>query len=168
MILVYTYTSTPIGELLLAGQNEVLHYLGFPKGKMAMTSAADWQRNDRSFAQVKQQLQEYFAGKRQNFDLPLSPQGTEFQCQVWRQLQTIPYGQTCSYSELAQAIQRPKAVRAVGAANGQNPIPVIIPCHRVIGSNGKLTGFGGGLDVKEHLLQLEGIEVDGAKQQALF
>ena len=161
MILEYTYLSTPIGNLLLAGHNEVLHYLGFPKGSMAMTPEPNWQLNHEAFTSVKQQLQEYFDGKRRDFNLSLSPQGTEFQRQVWQQLQTIPYGKTCSYGDLAKAIERPKAVRAVGAANGQNPIPVIIPCHRVIGSNGKLTGFGGGLDVKEQLLRLEGIEVRG-------
>ena len=160
-MLEYTYFASPIGNLLLAGHNEVLHYLGFPKGSMAMTPEPNWQLNEQAFSRVRQQLQEYFDGKRRDFDLPLSPQGTDFQRQVWQQLQTIPYGKTCSYGDLAKAIERPKAVRAVGAANGQNPIPVIIPCHRVIGSNGKLTGFGGGLDVKEQLLRLEGIEVRG-------
>ncbi len=159
MPLEYTYLETPIGRLLLAGAEEILHYLGFPKGSMAMQPEADWQQNDLAFSQAKQQLSEYFAGTRQVFDLPLSPAGTEFQRQVWQALQDIPFGQTCSYGELAKGIDRPKAVRAVGAANGQNPIPVIIPCHRVIGSSGKLTGFGGGLDVKEYLLKLEGVEV---------
>jgi methylated-DNA-[protein]-cysteine S-methyltransferase len=101
------------------------------------------------------QLDEYFAGKRQEFDLPLAPAGTDFQCQVWQGLQEIPFGETWSYGELARHVGRPKASRAVGAANGLNPIPVIIPCHRVIGSNGKLTGFGGGLETKSFLLKLE-------------
>ncbi len=101
------------------------------------------------------QLREYFAGKRADFDLPLAPEGTEFQRSVWRNLQDIPYGETISYGELAKRVGNPKASRAVGAANGQNPIPIVIPCHRVIGANGKLTGFGGGLPTKEALLALE-------------
>jgi methylated-DNA-[protein]-cysteine S-methyltransferase len=101
------------------------------------------------------QLREYFAGRRAEFDLPLAPEGTEFQRTVWRNLQDIPYGETISYGELAKRVGNPKASRAVGAANGQNPIPIVIPCHRVIGANGKLTGFGGGLPTKEALLALE-------------
>jgi methylated-DNA-[protein]-cysteine S-methyltransferase len=101
------------------------------------------------------QLREYFSGRRTEFELPLAPQGTAFQRGVWRQLQEIPYGETISYGELAKRVGNPKASRAVGAANGQNPIPIVIPCHRVIGSNGKLTGFGGGLPTKEALLALE-------------
>ena len=164
----YTFLDTPIGQLLLAGEGEVLHFLGFPEGKMAIDPKPEWCRDDAILQQAKRQLNEYFAGQRQDFDLQLAPVGTEFQLQVWQQLQCIPYGSVCSYSELAVAIDRPKAVRAVGAANGQNPIPVIIPCHRVIGANGQLTGFGGGLDTKQHLLKLEGIEVDGERQIALF
>jgi methylated-DNA-[protein]-cysteine S-methyltransferase len=101
------------------------------------------------------QLREYFAGQRADFDLPLAPEGTEFQRTVWRNLRDIPYGETISYGELAKRVGNPKASRAVGAANGQNPIPIVIPCHRVIGANGKLTGFGGGLPTKEALLALE-------------
>ena len=106
---------------------------------------------------VEQQLAEYFAGQRRDFDLAVEPQGTEFQRQVWHQLLEIPYGTTCSYQDIAQAIGRPQAVRAVGRANGTNPIPIVIPCHRVIGANGTLTGYGGGLDVKRQLLVLEGV-----------
>ena len=100
-------------------------------------------------------MQEYFAGDRKDFDLPLNVSGTEFQVQVLEELQRIPYGETRSYGDIAKRIGRPKAMRAVGAANGRNPIPIIIPCHRVIGSGGDLTGFGGGLDTKEALLRLE-------------
>ncbi|PCH60789.1 MAG: cysteine methyltransferase, partial [SAR86 cluster bacterium] len=107
------------------------------------------------FKQAKAQLMSYFAGNLQDFVLPLAPSGTQFQCEVWQALQTIAYGETVTYGEIAQQIGRPKSSRAVGAANGQNPIPVIIPCHRVIGSSGKLVGFGGGLSTKEHLLELE-------------
>lgn len=102
------------------------------------------------------QLAEYFSGTRKDFDLPLDAGGTEFQRTVWRQLQKIPYGEMCNYGDIANRIQNPKAVRAVGAANGRNPIPIIVPCHRVIGANGKLTGFAGGLSTKAWLLQHEG------------
>ncbi|MEZ5536911.1 MAG: methylated-DNA--[protein]-cysteine S-methyltransferase [Thiolinea sp.] len=105
----------------------------------------------------KQQLEEYFAGELREFDLPLDAQGTEFQRQVWQQLQNIPFGASCSYQELADKLQNPKAVRAVGAANGKNPVAVIVPCHRVIGSNGTLTGYAGGLERKAWLLKHEGI-----------
>ena len=101
------------------------------------------------------QLRSYFAGEREEFDLPLAPEGTPFQQEVWRRLCEIPYGETISYGELARRIGNPQASRAVGLANGSNPIPIVIPCHRVIGSNGKLTGYGGGLPIKEKLLALE-------------
>jgi methylated-DNA-[protein]-cysteine S-methyltransferase len=106
-------------------------------------------------ATVVAQLEEYFAGERSTFDLPLAPQGTPFQLDVWRELERIPYGSTISYSALAQRIGRPNAVRAVGAANGANPIPIIVPCHRVIGANGTLTGYGGGMAIKRALLDIE-------------
>jgi O-6-methylguanine DNA methyltransferase len=102
------------------------------------------------------QLEAYFRGELREFQLPLDFEGTDFQKRVWRQLQTIPYGQTRSYSEIAQAIGRPRAVRAVGAANGANPIAIVVPCHRVIGANGTLVGYGGGLPLKKRLLELEG------------
>jgi methylated-DNA-[protein]-cysteine S-methyltransferase len=106
-------------------------------------------------AEAARQLNEYLEGQRQAFDLPLSPEGTQFQRDVWKALQQIPYGQTCSYRDIAENIENPKACRAVGMANNRNPIPIIIPCHRVIGTNGKLVGYGGGLEIKEYLLQLE-------------
>jgi methylated-DNA-[protein]-cysteine S-methyltransferase len=104
-----------------------------------------------------EQLREYLRGVRREFSIPLDLRGTEFQQQVWRQLARIPYGTTCSYADLAAAIGRPKAVRAVGLANGANPLPIVLPCHRVIGRNGQLTGYGGGLDMKAALLRLEGV-----------
>jgi methylated-DNA-[protein]-cysteine S-methyltransferase len=115
----------------------------------------EWIYKELPFANARQQLTEYFAGKRKDFDLPLSLRGTEFQLRVLEELKTIPYGETTSYGDIAKRIGRPKAVRAVGAANGRNPIPIIVPCHRVIGSSGDLTGFGGGLDTKTALLRLE-------------
>ena len=151
----YCYTTTPIGDLLLAGGDGGLSMIGFPKGKMRRDPEPDWIFNEKPFEEVRRQLDEYFSGARKEFDLPLQLSGTEFQVQVLQELQRIPYGETTSYGAIAKRIGRPKAMRAVGAANGRNPIPIIIPCHRVIGSSGDLTGFGGGLDTKAALLRLE-------------
>ena len=155
MTLYYCYLETPIGELLLAGDADGLSLIGFPKGSMRREPEPDWIFNERPLAEARRQLREYFAGKRRAFDLPLNLSGTEFQVSVLRALLEIPYGETVSYGEIAKRIGRPRAVRAVGAANGRNPLPVVVPCHRVIGSTGDLTGFGGGLDTKEALLRLE-------------
>lgn len=151
----YCYFDTPIGELLLAGEADSLSMIGFPQGAMRRDPEADWIYNEAPFDLVRRQLAEYFAGERKDFDLPLSLSGTEFQVAVLQALQEIPYGETTSYGAVAKQIGRPKAVRAVGAANGRNPIPIIVPCHRVIGTSGDLTGFGGGLDTKAALLRLE-------------
>lgn len=151
----YTYHPTKIGSLLLAGSDEGLSLLGFPAGKMQKRHESGWQREEAPFKNVVEQLDAYFAGDLDKFDLQLKPMGTDFQLSVWQALLEIPYGETWSYGQLAKHINKPKASRAVGAANGMNPIPVIIPCHRVIGSSGKLTGFGGGLETKDTLLNLE-------------
>jgi methylated-DNA-[protein]-cysteine S-methyltransferase len=155
----YSLLETPIGTLLIAGDEKAIRRIDFPtNGKSGKpgTPQPDWTESARGpVGQAMKQLREYFAGKRADFDLPLAPEGTEFQRTVWRNLQDIPYGETISYGELAKRVGNPKASRAVGAANGQNPIPIVIPCHRVIGANGKLTGFGGGLPTKEALLALE-------------
>lgn len=151
----YCYLDTPIGDLLLAGDEDALSLIGFPEGSMRRDPEPDWIFSDKPFAAAREQLTAYFAGERKSFDLKLKPVGTEFQLQVLGELQKIPYGITTSYGEIAKRIGRPKAVRAVGAANGRNPIPIIIPCHRVIGSTGKLTGFGGGIPTKKALLKLE-------------
>ncbi len=152
----YTYLETPIGTLLIAGDEEAVRRIEFPKNGKPAAPQPSWRLSPRGpVGEAARQLREYFAGKRQRFDLPLAPEGTAFQRGVWRRLREIPYGQTISYGELAKRVGNPKASRAVGAANGQNPIPIVIPCHRVIGANGKLTGFGGGLPVKEALLRLE-------------
>ena len=151
----YCYLDTPIGELLLAGDADALSMVGFPEGAMRREPEPDWIYNEKPFAEAMRQLNEYFAGERQDFDLPLRLDGTEFQLLVLQELRRIPYGETASYRDVAERIGRPKAMRAVGAANGRNPIPIIVPCHRVIGSSGDLTGFGGGLDTKEALLRLE-------------
>jgi methylated-DNA-[protein]-cysteine S-methyltransferase len=147
---------SPIGPLVLAGDREAVRHILFAEKGKAARAEAGWEESmSGAVGEAARQLREYFAGKRTEFDLPLSPDGTEFQKTVWRKLQGIPYGKTISYGELARRVGNPKASRAVGAANGRNPIPIVIPCHRVIGSNGKLTGFGGGLPVKEALLRLE-------------
>ena len=151
----YCYTDTPIGELLVAGDADGLSMIGFPHGSMRRAPEPDWIFNEKPLAEACRQLGEYFAGERRDFELPLHLSGTEFQVSVLRALRDIPYGETVSYGEIARRVGRPKAVRAVGAANGRNPIPIVIPCHRVIGSTGDLTGFGGGLDTKEALLRLE-------------
>lgn len=152
----YSYLETPIGPLLIAGDRESICYIGFPKGGKPRKPEDGWKESlSGPVKEAARQLREYFAGKRTEFDLPLAPEGTQFQRTVWRQLEKIPYGQTISYGELARRVGNPKASRAVGAANGANPIPIVVPCHRVIGANGKLTGFGGGLPIKEALLALE-------------
>ncbi|HVA55286.1 MAG TPA: methylated-DNA--[protein]-cysteine S-methyltransferase [Gammaproteobacteria bacterium] len=154
----YCTLSSPVGELLLAGDDSGLHMLGFQGGTHPIRLQRHWQEDPRPFRKALAQLRDYFAGRRREFDLPLVPSGTEFQLKVWSALRTIPYGKTWSYAELAQRIRKPKAARAVGAANGQNPIPIIVPCHRVIGADGSLTGFGGGLKIKRILLELESNE----------
>ena len=151
----YCNLDTPIGSLLLAGDEDGLSLIGFPEGSGRHEPEHDWIYNEKPFGDARRQLSEYFAGERRTFELSLKPTGTEFQLRVLEELLKIPYGTTCSYSDIAERIGRPKAVRAVGAANGRNPIPIVIPCHRVIGAGGDLTGFGGGLDTKEALLRLE-------------
>ncbi len=153
--LFYTHLPTPIGPVLLAGDDAALVYVSFPTGKRAMQPDPAWVHSDEPFAEVKAQLCAYFDGSLRDFDLPLRAQGTAFQRDVWQALSTIPYGEIRTYADIAQAIGRPKATRAVGAANGANPLPIIVPCHRVIGANGSLTGFGGGLETKKFLLNLE-------------
>jgi methylated-DNA-[protein]-cysteine S-methyltransferase len=152
----YQFLETPIGTLLIAGDERAIHRIEFPQDGTAGKPEAGWTESARGpVGDAVRQLREYFSGKRTDFDLPLEPQGTPFQRGVWKRLEEIPYGETISYGELAKRVGNPKASRAVGAANGQNPIPIVIPCHRVIGANGKLTGFGGGLPTKEKLLELE-------------
>lgn len=151
----YCYMQTPVGKLLLAGDERGLRQVDFQDGPHAAKPDPDWHEDEKPFRAAIKQLREYFDGERRSFDLPLAPEGTAFQLEVWRALRGIPYGKTWSYGELARRIQRPRASRAVGAANGRNPLPIIVPCHRVIGANGALTGFGGGLKIKQQLLELE-------------
>ena len=151
----YRYIASPIGDLLLAGHGDELEIIGFPEGKGRVEPKSDWRETASCFKEAEYQLGDYFIGKRKTFDLALKPSGTPFQLSVLDALKRIPYGQTVSYQDLARKIGRPGAVRAVGAANGRNPLPIVIPCHRVIGADGNLTGFGGGLAAKAFLLKLE-------------
>jgi len=153
--LLYTTIDSPIGELLLLGDDQALHGLYMQDGRKPMRIAQDWERTPAPFAAVIAQLHEYFDGQRVAFDVPLVMDGSTFERRVWRALRDIPYGETVSYGELARRIGQPTAARAVGLANGRNPISVIVPCHRVIGANGTLTGYGGGLERKRMLLELE-------------
>jgi methylated-DNA-[protein]-cysteine S-methyltransferase len=142
---------SPIGELLLTGNGSALTGLHMEPFEVR----PDWRRGPATFAAAEEQLRAYFAGELRDFDLPLAPRGTEFQLRVWDALRAIPYGETASYQEVAAMVGKPHASRAVGAANGRNPIAVIVPCHRVIGADGTLTGYGGGLARKRVLLELE-------------
>lgn len=151
----YRVLDSPIGPLVIAGSGEALHFLGLPTGDRAARVRADWVEDSRWGAAIAEQLAAYFAGTRRIFDVKLSPRGTAFQHRVWRALVEIPYGETRTYGQVAALVGAPRAVRAVGRANATNPIPIIVPCHRVIGSNGTLTGYGGGLGVKRWLLDLE-------------
>ena len=151
----YCFFESPVGNLLLAGDHEAIHYLSFPIGSKSFDPKPDWMQNDSCFAGVKEQLFQYFSGELETFDLSFKLHGTEFQKRVWTALLQIPYGETRTYGDIARELGDPKASQAVGSANGSNPIPIIIPCHRVIGANGKLTGFGGGIETKQFLLNLE-------------
>ncbi|MCP4417722.1 MAG: methylated-DNA--[protein]-cysteine S-methyltransferase [Chloroflexi bacterium] len=152
---VFTVMDSPLGEILLAQNDRGLSHICFKAGDTVIVPEDSWRQDDVPFVAAVEQLEAYFAGDLIDFDLLLAPKGTLFQQEVWHFLQTIPYGQTISYGAIAQAMGNPNATRAVGAANGRNPIPIIIPCHRVIGSNGKLTGYAGGLQIKQALLSLE-------------
>jgi methylated-DNA-[protein]-cysteine S-methyltransferase len=152
----FTVLQSPVGELLACadttGSITGLHFLdrGDPRKR-------EWVSDEHPFAELRRQLDGYFAGELHDFDLELSPSGSPFQLEVWRALRAIPYGQTASYGEIAAAVGQPGAARAVGGANNRNPIAIVVPCHRVIGANGSLTGYAGGLENKETLLVLEGV-----------
>lgn len=140
----YTFLETPVGRLMIAGANDIVMLINFPTGSQALQPRTDWVRDDGMFGEAKRQLAEYFDGIR-----------TDFQKQCWTALRQVPYGATVSYGELARRIGRPEASRAVGSANHANPLPLVVPCHRVIGANKSLTGFGGGLETKLKLLAME-------------
>lgn len=153
----YTRFHSPLCDIIIVGSSHGLHrlHLCTGEGQASFHLAPTWQRKDEFFTQTTIQLQQYFAGQRQRFDLPLTPQGTPFQRRVWEELSRIAYGELRSYKEIARAIGNPNAARAVGLANSKNPLPIIIPCHRVIGANGQLTGFSAGLKIKQELIRLE-------------
>lgn len=153
----YDTIKTPVGRLTVAADADGLRHLLFETSRYDVADRDSWTRDASAVRDARHQLLEYFAGERRRFDLALSPRGTPFQLGVWRALREIPFGATWSYGDLARRIGAPRAVRAVGAANGRNPLPIVVPCHRVIGRDGKLTGFGGGLPVKQFLLVHEGI-----------
>ena len=147
----YTRMDSPIGELLLAGDDDGLRHVSMSP----FAVDAEWTRDDELFADAREQLEQYFRGERRDFDLPIQLDGNRFELSVWSALRSIPYGETASYGEIARALGHPDAPRAVGAANGRNPVAIIVPCHRVIGADGSLTGYGGGLERKRFLLDLE-------------
>ena len=161
----FTVMESPLGKILLAGSKRGLTQVSFQDGENPLFPGDGWRRDDELWATAVCQLAAYFAGELQEFDLPLAPEGTPFQQQVWAYLQTIPYGRTITYGAIAEALGQPNASRAVGAANGRNPIAIIIPCHRVIGSSGKLTGYASGLKFKQALLGLERYGRLGTAQQ---
>ncbi|GHC07679.1 methylated-DNA--[protein]-cysteine S-methyltransferase [Thermomonas carbonis] len=147
---------SPVGPLMLAADDHGLRHIEFRENRHP-ADTGDWHGGDNAILQATEaQLGEYFAGTRTSFDLPLAPRGTDFQVSVWRELARIPFGTTISYAQLAARMGNANAMRAVGAANGRNPLPIVLPCHRVIGADGALVGFGGGLPTKEFLLRLEG------------
>lgn len=157
----YTWIEkTPVGRILVAADEDGVKYVQFREDDSAAELIQeDWVRDDKALKSVVQQLQAYFAGKLSQFDVPLAPEGTAFQKKVWKALCKVKFGATASYGDIAKSIGNPAACRAVGLANGRNPIAIIIPCHRIIGTNGKLVGYGGGLGRKKTLLSLEGIEI---------
>jgi methylated-DNA-[protein]-cysteine S-methyltransferase len=153
----YTTVQSPVGSLLLAGDDDALRVIHFVRDRDVLPLDAAWEEKDTALLrETRRQLDEYFSGQRRRFQLPLAPSGSTFQQRVWRALLEVPYGTTCSYADLARRLGDLRATRAVGAANGRNPIPIVVPCHRVIGADGSLIGYGGGLDVKRYLLSLEG------------
>lgn len=153
----YRVHESAIGAVLIAGNGGTVSEIRLPRDGRADRPEPDWERVAGGFETVAAQLDEYLAGDRTEFELDLDARGTEFQRSVWAALLEIPYGRTESYGEVARRIGRPAAVRAVGLANGRNPIPIVVPCHRVIGADGSLTGYGGGIDLKRRLLALEGV-----------
>ena len=152
---VYDFFESPVGRLTLVADDAGLRHIAFELGRHPVWIGDDWRRDAGAFSAAREQLTAYFAGELMAFDLPLAPQGSPFQLGVWAELQRIPYGATISYGELAERVADRSASRAVGAANGRNPLPIVVPCHRVIGADGSLTGFGGGIATKKFLLEHE-------------
>ena len=152
----YAWIDSPVGKLFLSRDEAGLRELRFARNLPPEHPADDWIEDRAAFEDVIAELRDYFAGERKRFEIALAPEGTPFQRKTWETLRRIPFGETITYSELARRVGNPRACRAVGAANGRNPLSIVIPCHRVVGSRGKLTGYAGGVDVKRRLLELEG------------
>ncbi|RZA21464.1 MAG: methylated-DNA--[protein]-cysteine S-methyltransferase [Lysobacteraceae bacterium] len=166
-MILFRHLDSPVGLLLIAADDVGLRHVEFANPRHPVRMHGDWQQGDNAaLAATEAQLGEYFAGMRRSFELPLAPRGTDFQLTVWNELARIPYGTTISYAQLASRVGNSSAMRAVGAANGRNPLPIVLPCHRVIGADGAMTGFGGGVPTKEFLLRLEGALPD--QQRGLF
>ena len=155
----YTIMDSPFGPVCVAGTRAGLLRVDFQRGNRPVRPVATWQEDSGLWRDAIHQLQEYFQGQRQSFSLPLAPPGTPFQQRVWQELQCIPFGTTLTYRELAQRLGMPHAARAVGHANGRNPLAIVIPCHRLIGSDGQLRGYAGGIALKQRLLQHEGVQL---------
>jgi methylated-DNA-[protein]-cysteine S-methyltransferase len=155
MNLLYDTFDSPIGALTVAGNSQGIHHILFENNRYDAKGREHWQRDADALRDARTQLLQFLKGERTGFELPLAPHGTDFQLRVWKALADIPFGETWSYVQLARHVGQPSASRAVGAANGRNPLPIVLPCHRVIGSSGALTGFGGGLKTKAALLALE-------------
>jgi len=168
MTIHYDRFDSPIGPLTVAADDQGLRHILFAENRHDAKGRQHWRHDPEAVAEPRRQLLEYLHGRRHHFELALAPAGTDFQLQVWHALAEIPFGSTWSYRQLAQRIGRPSATRAVGAANGRNPLPIVLPCHRVIGNNGALTGFGGGLPTKAALLRLEGALPEGTDAPSLF
>jgi methylated-DNA-[protein]-cysteine S-methyltransferase len=151
----YAVLSSPVGNLLIGGDGRDVTLIGFSQGIRAITPRSDWRHNDSLYVEARSQLTDYFAGLRRTFNFPMMMIGTDFQKAVWVELLRVPWGKTRAYRDLARDIGRPKAIRAVGAANGANPLPIVVPCHRLCSADGSLNKYGGGLDAKRFLLNLE-------------
>lgn len=155
----YSYKDTPVGKILLVGNRHTLQAIYWDVYKYAPQPKADWIEDSAEFSDCTAQLDDYFAGRQKKFTVQFEATGTPFQKRVWKELSTIGFGETRTYQQIADAIGSPSAVRAVAGAIGRNPLSIVVPCHRVIGSNGKLTGFAGGIESKRALLELEGVSV---------
>ncbi len=169
MQLYYDILPSPIGDLLIIAQEFALREIVFQTKEQTHTIKSEWIHGSELIEKTKNELKAYFTGELKQFSVQVNPHGTPFQKLIWKEVMAIPYGQVCSYQDVANNINNPAACRAVGRANSQNPIPIVIPCHRVIGKSGKLTGYAGGLDRKQTLLENEGIDIeDYPNQYKLF
>jgi methylated-DNA-[protein]-cysteine S-methyltransferase len=164
----YSWMDSPVGKILIVGDDAGLRLIRLGPERSPRLPRPEWIEGGGSLPRAANQLEAYFAGNLRRFDLQLAPEGTPFQLAVWRELEQIPYGETISYGELARRVGKPEASRAVGAANGRNPLPIVIPCHRVIGSSGRLTGYGGGVETKRALLDLERAHGPAGRGQRTF